>query len=153
MKKISLEKLNKKHYYIIGGIILLLIVIISLFLIFNNHSKNESQKLTKELKELGISFYEDFYYNQIGKTDEEKKTFLEKYTDIGIKVSLDNLARYKKDESEEIIKKFVNSKTNQECDKTNSMVIIYPKEPYCKKNYRIDTNLVCGFEVEEKNKK
>ena len=82
-------------------------------MIFNNNSKNESQKLTKELKELGISFYEDFYYNQIGKTDEEKKTFLEKYTDIGIKVSLDNLARYKKDESEEIIKKFVNSKTNK----------------------------------------
>ena len=119
MKKINLKKLNKKQYYIIGGIVLLLIVIISLFLIFNNHSKNESQKLSKELKELGISFYEDFYYNQIGKTDEEKKTFLEKYTDIGIKVSLDNLARYKKDESEEIIKKFVNSKTNQECDKTN----------------------------------
>ena len=64
-------------------------------------------------------------------------------------MSLDNLARYKKDESEEIIKKFVNSKTNHEWDKTNSMVIIYPKEPYGKKNYRIDTNLVCGFEVEE----
>ena len=29
------------------------------------------------------------------------------------------------------------------------MVIIYPKEPYGKKDYRIDTNLVCGFEVEE----
>ena len=42
-----------------------------------------------------------------------------------------------------------NSKTNQECDKTNSMVIIYPKEPYGKKDYRIDTNLVCGFELEE----
>lgn len=149
MKKINLKKLNKKQCYIIGGIVLLLIVIISLFLIFNNHSKNESQKLSKELKELGISFYEDFYYNQIGKTDDEKKTFLEKYTDIGIKVSLDNLARYKKDESEEITKKFVNSKTNQECDKTNSMVIIYPKEPYGKKDYRIDANLVCGFEVEE----
>ena len=150
MKKIKLKKLNKKQYYIIGGVALLvIIVIVSLLIIFGNKPKNESQKLSNELKQLGVSFYEDFYYNQIGKTDEEKKAFLEKYTDIGIKVSLDNLARSKKDESEEILKKFVNSKTNTECDKTNSMVTIYPREPYGKKDYRIDANLVCGFEVEE----
>ena len=96
MKKINLKKLNKKHYYIIGGVVLLIIIIISLFMIFGHRSKSESQKLSNELKQLGISFYEDFYYKQIGKTDEEKKAFLEKYTDIGIKVSLDNLARHKK---------------------------------------------------------
>lgn len=149
MKKINLKKLNKKHYYIIGGVVLLIIIIISLFMIFGHRSKSESQKLSNELKQLGISFYEDFYYKQIGKTDEEKKAFLEKYTDIGIKVSLDNLARHKKDETETILKKFVNSKTNTECDRNSSMVIIYPKEPYGKKDYRIDTDLVCGFEVEE----
>ena len=147
MKKI---KLNKKQYYIIGGVALLVIIlIVSLLIIFGNKPKNESQKLSNELNQLGVSFYEDFYYNQIGKTDEEKKAFLEKYTDIGIKVSLDNLARSKKDESEEILKKFVNSKTKTECDNTNSMVTIYPREPYGKKDYRIDANLVCGFEVEE----
>lgn len=146
MKKMNLKK---EQYYILGGIVLLVIIVISLFMIFGGKSKNESQKLSKELKQLGISFYEEFYYKQIGKTDEEKKVFLEKYTDIGIKVSLDNLARYKKNETETILKKFVNSKTNTECDKNSSMVIIYPKEPYGKNDYRIDANLVCGFEVEE----
>lgn len=149
MKKMNLKKLKKEQYYILGGLVLLIIIVISLFMIFGGKSKNESQKLSKELKQLGISFYEEFYYKQIGKTDEEKKAFLEKYTDIGIKVSLDNLARYKKNETETILKKFVNSKTNTECDKNSSMVIIYPKEPYGKNDYRIDANLVCGFEVEE----
>ena len=146
MRKINL---NKKHYYIIGGIILLIIIITSVLIMLGNKQQNESQKLLNELKQLGESFYEDFYYNQVGKTEEEKRAFLEKYTDIGIKVSLDNLARSKKDESAEILKKFVNSETNVECDKTNSMVTIYPKVPYGKKDYRIDANLVCGFKTDE----
>lgn len=45
---------------------------------------------------MGVQFYEDFYYNQIGKNETERKVFLEKYKDIGIKVSLDNMLRSKK---------------------------------------------------------
>ena len=30
---------------------------------------------------------------------------------------------------------FVNSKTEEECDRNNSMVIIYPKDPYGKRDY------------------
>lgn len=152
MKKINFnfEKLSKKNYLIIGGIILLLIIIvISILLIFNKKEVNEEEKLTQELKSLGIEFYEDFYYRQIGTTDDERKEFLEKYKDIGIKVSLDNLARYKTDETDDILAKFVNSKTNEECDKTSSMVIIYPKESYSKTDYTIDAILSCGFEEEE----
>lgn len=149
MRKIDLKKLNKKHYYIIGGIILLIIIITSVLIMIGNKQQNGSQKLLNELKQLGESFYEDFYYNQVGKTDEEKRAFLEKYTDIGIKVSLDNLARSKKDQSGDILKKFVNSKTNVKCDKTNSMVTIYPRDPYGKRDYRIDANLVCGFKTVE----
>ena len=75
--------------------------------------------------------------------------FLEKYKDIGIKVSLDNLSRYKKDDMDDILKQFVNDKTKEECDRNSSMVIIYPKDPYGQKDYTVDAILVCGFEEKE----
>ena len=115
-----------------------------------------------KLKELGIVFYEDFYFKSAGNGDTEKrKEFLAKYDQIGIKVSLDNLVRYyvttdsykelenaKNDatvtERVEALEKewFQDKKYNY--DKDDTKVIIYPKEPYGEKDYTI--------EVEIKNK-
>jgi len=155
MKKIKMifSKIAK-HKKIVGIIAALLLVIIIVIIVFFGVTKKEeqSQVLSNSLKDLGIDFYENFYYNQIGKDDKERKEFLEKYKDIGIKVNLDSLSRYKKDETDEILKKFVNSETEEECDKDSSMVVIYPKDPYGKKDYSIDANLVCGFEETKTNK-
>lgn len=130
--------------------IIILVIFASIILFFTlNKSEDESLKLSSSLKDLGIDFYENFYYKQIGKTDNERKKFLEKYKDIGIKVSLDNLSRYKKDDMDDILKQFVNDKTKEECDRNSSMVIIYPKDPYGQKDYTVDAILVCGFEEKE----
>lgn len=146
MKKI---KINKKVVIMIISIIIL-VIFASIILFFTlNKSEDESLKLSSSLKDLGIDFYENFYYKQIGKTDNERKKFLEKYKDIGIKVSLDNLSRYKKDDMDDILKQFVNDKTKEECDRNSSMVIIYPKDPYGQKDYKIDSILACGFEEKE----
>ena len=36
--------------------------------------------------------------------------------------------------------------TKDECDKTESVIVIYPQEPYGKTDYVIDAKLSCGFE-------
>lgn len=146
MKK--LKSKNKKILLVVGIILVIILLVVVLFLVFNN-KENESEKLSASLKELGIEFYEEFYYKQIGQNDKERQEFLEKYKDIGIKVNLDSLSRYKKEDSEKILEEFVNGKTEEACDKTNSMVVIYPKEPYGNEDYTIDAILVCGFEETE----
>lgn len=128
---------------IIGGVLLALIITLSLFIIKKDNQKEE---LTTILKELGSEFYEEFYYDKVGNNLEERKNFLEKYKDIGIKINLDNLSRYNTEQNKEKIEQFVNKKTNQECDKESTMVIIYPNEPYEKNSYTEEIKLICGFE-------
>lgn len=128
---------------IIGGILLVLIITLSLFIIKKD---NQEEELTTILKELGSEFYEEFYYDKVGNNLGERKNFLEKYKDIGIKINLDNLSRYNSEKNKEKIEQFVNKKTNQECDKESTMVIIYPNEPYEKSSYNEEIKLICGFE-------
>lgn len=146
MKKcIEILKNNKKVVIIAATIIGIILVSVIIFLVTKNNISQE-EKLTSSLKELGIDFYENFYYNQISSDEKARAEFLEKYKDIGIKINLDNLSRFKTEETEEIVKTFVNDETKKECDRINSMIIIYPKEPYEKKSYSIDAILKCGYE-------
>ena len=94
---------------------------------------------------MGREFYEDFYYEQVGTSSDERTNLLSKFTDIGIKVDLDNLGRYKNGEFKEKISEFKNTKTDEKCNKTNTKVIIYPKSPYGKTDYTIKAELDCGF--------
>ena len=146
-----IKKFNKKTI-IICCIIFVVIVAVALILIIKPFGKSVTHegKLTTSLEELGRDFYENFYYNQISKDDEERSQFLEKYTDIGIKINLDNLSRFKSDETEEIKKEFVNDESKEECNLINSMVVIYPKKPYEKTSYSIDVVLECGYKEEKK---
>jgi len=144
--KIGKFKLNNKRLFIIGGLALAIILIIAVVVfMFVGRGDSQEEKLTKRLEELGVSFYEEFYYKQVGTSDEKRAEFLKKYSSIGIKVDLNNLARYNGD-SETVLKEFINNKTDKECDKNNSRVIIYPQEPYGKKSYKIEVELDCGFE-------
>ena len=143
MKKI-ITRLNKKNCFIaITALILIIAIILIIILI---PKKSEEDKLNDMLKELGINFYENFYYDQVGTNDTEKKEFVKKYETIGIKINFDNLSRFNSDNNKKIIDKFVNSKTKKECDKLSTRVIIYPKSPYEKDSYNIKTELICGFD-------
>lgn len=144
-EKIKNIKFNKKMI-IIPAIILVIVLVVVLILIFGGNKKSQQVTLTNELKELGVDFYENFYYKQVGSNDEERNKFLEKYKDIGIKVNLDNLSRYNGKDSEVVLKKFVNKKTKKACNKNLTQVIIYPQEPYTQNSYKIEVLLECGFE-------
>mgnify|MGYP004504579899 CR=1 FL=1 len=133
----------KFDFKIIGGVLLILIMMLSLFMFKKD---NQEEELNQLLKQLGSEFYEEFYYDKVGNNLEERKKFLEKYKDIGIKINLENLSRYNSEQNKDSLAKFVNKKTNQECDKTNTMVIIYPTEPYEKNSYTEEIKLICGFE-------
>ena len=139
---------NKLFLGIVAGVVLLVLVVV-LVVLLGGGKKSQSLVLSDKLKNLGTDFYETFYYKQVGTTDKEKKEFLEKYKDLGIKISLDSLARHNKEKTEEIMAEFVNKKTDEECDRNNSMVVIYPRDPYGKTDYSVDAVLVCGFEETE----
>lgn len=138
------KKLNKKVLIIIA--VLLVVVAVVLLAVFNKPS-NEKE-LETNLTEMGKSFYENFYYEQVGSSADERSTLLSKFTTIGIKVDLDNLGRYNNGEFSDEIKEFKNSKTDEKCNQTNTKVIIYPKSPYGKTDYKVEVKLDCGFEEE-----
>jgi lipopolysaccharide export LptBFGC system permease protein LptF len=136
-------KINKK--IIIVGCLVLIILVIATIVVVPKITYNQEKKLTNELKNLGKSFYEDNYYNGLADNDEEREKVLSKYSELGMKVSLNNLVQIKNDESDDELAKFVNKKTGENCDADNSTITIYPKEPYGVTDYNIEVTLVCGF--------
>ena len=111
---------NKKMVGIAGGIIaLIVIILLVVFLILPNLGKSEA-KVQKDfegmLREMGKDFYENYYYDNLAKTDEERKDFLKKYQSIGIKIDLENLGRYNSNANKDKVAEFVNPTTNEACD-------------------------------------
>lgn len=144
-----MESINKKNdnngkikFVIIAIVVILAAVVIGILV---SRGGSNEKSLESSLKEMGKNFYENFYYEQVGSSADERTSLLSKFTTVGIKVDLDNLGRYNDGEFKEEISKFKNSKTNDKCNKTNTRVVIYPKSPYGKTDYTIKTELDCGF--------
>ncbi len=133
---------------IITGVIILFLVVLGTFLAFTVGSV--AFTLENDLEVMGKDFYENFYYDQLKSSDEERSEFLSKFQSQGIKINLSNLVRSNKEVNEEKAKEFVNPKTKEPCDMENTKVIIYPKSPYGKKDYTIEVDLVCGLEDDKK---
>lgn len=143
-------KNKKKQIAIFGVAIVVIAVAIVVILSFGKSSAlKQEENLYTELKAMGQDFYENYYYEYAGKSDEEREQYLSKYATIGIKINLSNLGRYNKSVNEEKIKLFVNKDTKEECDKEKTRAIIYPKAPYGKTDYDIKVELSCGFENNE----
>lgn len=143
MERLKNFFMNKKGMAIIAGVIVILIVVLVLLFMSKDNTKLD---LEATLKDMGIDFYENFYYDKAGDSDEERASVLQKYKEIGIKINLDNLQRYNSEQNAQNIKKFVNPKTKEQCNFDDTMVIIYPKENYGKKDYDIKVSIVCGLE-------
>ena len=137
------RRLNSKVLIIIAAMLVIALAVV-LFLVFN--SKDNKAEIENSLTEMRKSFYENFYYEQIGSSSDERTTLLSKFTTIGIKIDIENLERYNDGEFSKEIKTFKNKKTNKMCNKTKTKVIIYPKSPYGKTDYTIKTELDCGFD-------
>lgn len=145
-----MKKLNKNILVIIAGVLAVILVVL-IIVVLNPFAKKLSQEeeLKQKIETMGAEFYEELYYKQIETFGDDKETFLKNFETLGIKVDLGNLARYKGEDSEEILKEFVNKKTDKACDTDKTQAIIYPQAPYDKKSYKIEVNLVCGFEKDE----
>ena len=145
-KVFNFKKEGKLNVTKLVAFVVVAVVIVVAAVIFGIKGTNNPEKvLTAKLSELGTDFYENFYYDQLGKSQEEREETLKKFSDKGIKIDLDNLIRLNSDNSEDLKSIFVNKKTGSSCDAKNTKVIIYPKEGYGKKDYKIETVLECGF--------
>ena len=147
-KKEETKTTNKNNSVIcivIGAVLVVALIVAACFMFIKKGGQEAS--LSKSLESMGKDFYENFYYTQVGSTDEERANFLSKYETIGIKINLDNLSRYDNNKNSDKINKFVNNKTNKACDRTNTRVIVYPQKPYNKTSYKIETQLDCGFDA------
>ena len=148
MKKITeLIKTNKKTIitvFVVGASIILFIL--GLLTIFRQD--NKEKELTNLLEEMGKDFYENYFYDGLNssKTEEEKVSYLKEMESRGIKIDLENLERFNSSVNKEKVKKFINPKTNKECDKQNTKIKIYPKRSYGKTDYTLKAELACGFD-------
>ena len=149
-KKNETKPVNKNNgiICIVIGVVLVVALIVAACIMFIKKGGQEAS-LSKSLESMGKDFYENFYYTQVGSTDEERANFLSKYETIGIKINLDNLSRYDNNKNSDKINKFVNNKTNKACDRTNTRVIVYSQKPYNQTSYKIETQLDCGFDEAE----
>lgn len=141
MEKIKEFFSNKKNIVICASVALVIIVAIVLIM---NLGGSKGNKLEKRLKELGNVYYEKYHGLFDDKTRAE---FLAKYTTIGIKVDLENLARTVADTNglpskDEILKEFV--KNGKACNQTTTKVIFYPQKPFGAKDFKMEINLDCG---------
>ena len=124
----------KRNIVICAAIFVVIIAVVCLF-VFGNSTRRKKVELENNLASLGKDFYENFYYDLVVR-DNGIQT-ITKFKTIGIKISLDNIIRYK-EENADLAEKFVNPDTKEACDKTNTKAIIYPKEPYGKTDYTIE---------------
>ena len=142
IEKQEKRKLNKKTLAIVVAVLIVVILVV-LLVVFGK--KNNEKELESSLNKMGASFYENFYYEQIGSSADDRTSLLSKFSTIGIKIDLENLGRYNDGEFKKDIKEFKNSLTGEKCNQTKTKVIIYPKSPYGKTFYKIETELSCGF--------
>lgn len=142
IEKQEKRKLNKKTLAILVALLIVVILVV-LLVVFGK--KSNEKELESSLNKMGSSFYENFYYEQIGSSADDRTSLLSKFSTIGIKIDLENLGRYNDGEFKKDIKEFKNSLTGEKCNQTKTKVIIYPKSPYGKTDYKIETELSCGF--------
>jgi len=139
---------NKKLFAIIAAAVVLVVAII-LLIVFIGKGKSNEKELESNLEKLGVQFYEEFYYPAQEKSQKDVKAFVAKFEKNGIKVNLENIAKFSKVDKE-LVDSMVNSKTKEKCDATKTYVVIKPVKPYGKKDHKIEVILSCGFDEKEK---
>jgi len=124
---------NKK---IIIGILLLLIIIGGILIIVNTRIGKDALA-KRDIRILARSFY-SYYYDE-NNYDNDIKTFLEKYTDSGLTITLGDMEVYIEEKSNGGTK----YKTLEKCDRAKTKIIFYPTDPFGKYDYELKFDLVC----------
>lgn len=124
-------------------IFILLLIIAALIYFLLGKKVYSSSEMDDHLRDMAETFYTEYYYDDIsnGRDSEEVKKYLNGFKDMGLKVDLETLSSYDSETNDPIIANFI--KNGIECNKTETKAIIYPKEPYGKKDFEIETIIVC----------
>lgn len=111
----------------------------------HENKKFNSKNSEKVLKKIGKYWYENFYYDSIGyELGENVKSFLGKYSDIGIKVDLENMKKSIQAEDVLSIKELDSYEEMMNvCNQSDTMIVIYPKGEFNKTDYDIEIKLQC----------
>lgn len=138
-------KCSKKKFILIGSIVAGVIVLAVLIVLCITVFFNKERITTKKVKSMGVDYYTNYLYDVLAKDrkKEELDKILVRYADRGIKINLETLEKYNSGKYADEIKNLKSGK--KACDKKNTMVIIYPEEPYNKTDYRVEIELNCGF--------
>lgn len=127
-------------------VILLIIVLMMLgflsYIFFYNLNSVSEEEFVNQLTQMGEDFYTEYYYKSYSNDmkSEDLKDYLKKFEDIGLQVNLVELEKYS-DENKSQIERFLRS--NKNCKKEGTMIIIYPKSPYSKNDYKSEIRLDC----------
>lgn len=142
-KEVTKKVSNYDLFIYISAAIVLVIAILVCARVFAK--KTLEPKLSNSLSKMGETFYTEFYYEQVsnGKSSEEIANSLGNFKDIGIKIDLENLAKYSDDFKKEVAN-FKNVK-GEACNQKTTRAVIYPKAPYGKKDYKVEVELDCNF--------
>ena len=146
MSKESKKQTDKKMKRILFAIAAVTIVLIIVFIcIFFLKPKNNEEQLKENMVKMGTTFYEKFYYPQITSIVENKEEFMKTLSVTGVSVTLESLESYS-GTNDKTAKSMKNAKTGDKCKSESTIIIIYPKEPYSKKDYSTEVILDCGFD-------
>ena len=88
MEKLKVDKKKGVNKNIIIAVVVVVLVAVvavagSMFLLNKGDNKKE---LEKSLEEMGRDFYENFYYDQIGGSADERTSLLSKFTTESIRI-------------------------------------------------------------------
>ncbi|MBQ3475600.1 MAG: hypothetical protein IJH20_05465 [Bacilli bacterium] len=136
------KKLNEKKPLVIAASILLVVLLGFVgFLVFNKINASVSKsKAEDKLSELSDKFYEHYYDTKKEElSDEELKKFLSGYSKDGLIINLENLQLFLDSYNIEDYSVF------DKCDKSGTKVMIFPVDPYGKKDYKKSFTLNCNF--------
>ena len=138
-------KCSKKKFILIGSIVAGVIVLAVLIILCITVFFNKERITTKKVKSMGVDYYTNYLYDVLAKGRDKKdlEKILVRYAGRGIKINLETLEKYDSGKYADEIKNLKSGKKT--CDKKNTMVIIYPEEPYNKTDYRVEIELDCGF--------
>ena len=117
-------------------IVALVLVLLASIMVYINVLKPKESALEKKIHVIASDFYENFYYTHMtqGKTQEEIDSFLQEYSETGIKINIENLSRFNPEEYADVLNEFQDPEGNV-CDPDKSGVIIYPKTPFSITDY------------------
>jgi len=127
---------KKLKIIILIVVAVLVLAVVGIFILIN--SKGYKEKLiSSELRTITEEFYGYYYDDQ--NAESKAKDFVAQFKDTGLSISLGDMKIYLEGRTN---KKY-DSKRLEKCDLAKTTSIMYPKEPFGKKDLDIKFNLSC----------